>query len=438
MDDWDKRGAQQFRNKLTDDTNTVSRDGYFEVDITRIGHKLEKLKQHLSSRIIGQPRAVEHIVRAFQREKFKNPSLPIGAFLFAGPPGVGKTETAKEIARYVIGDVEEAPLIRIDCSQYSEPHQISALIGSPPGYIGADKSPLLSFRNIADPFIKAKMKLNPEFRRDHDKLGRKWEGLLNNKNNKGFKSANSDSSLQDYIVGVNAYYEFEQKWKYKSVILFDEVEKADKALWHILLSILAEGHITLNSIGNETVLFNNSIIVLTTNIGSHELQRLITDSAIGFKVKGKEKGEKLDKEIYREVKRALEKKFPPELLSRLKEDIVVFRHFNDGDYMSLVDTHLGKIRQRFYRSKVPLKLSFTPEFKQMLIEKGVDKQYGARVLNQKIEKYVVEPVSIGIGSGQIFNCDDIMFDFMNEEIKLYAKRAGAIKAIIKEEEFGIN
>ena len=85
-----------------------------------------------------------------------------------------------------------------------------------------------------------------------------------------------------------------------------------------------------------------------------------------------------------------------------------------------------------------MKLSFTPEFKQMLIEKGVDKQYGARVLNQKIEKYVVEPVSIGIGSGQIFNCDDIMFDFMNEEIKLYAKRAGAIKAIIKEEEFGIN
>lgn len=439
MSSWEKERVELFEKKQIN-TTANPRDGFFEVDITRVSPKLVKLKQHMDSRIVGQSKAIEHIVRAFQREKFRNPLLPIGAFLFAGPPGVGKTETAKEIARYIIGDTEIAPLVQIDCAQYAESHQISALIGSSAGYIGSDKSPLLSARNIKDPFIKTKRKLNSEFRKEYDKLQREWQNILSDdKNGQKVGNGNGDngSLYLNYAACPNAHNDFEQKWGFKSVILFDEVEKADKALWHILLSILAEGRITLNSIGNEIVLFNNSVIVLTTNIGSHEIQRLMRDSAIGFKAKVKDDDERLDQKIYQEAKRALEKKFPPELLGRLKEDIVVFRHLHSDDYIKLVDAHLKKVRQRFYNSNVPLILFFTQKFKQALIEKGIDKQYRARVLGQKIEKYVVEPISIGVGSGQIYNCDNIMFDCINGKMKLYAKRAESVKAVLKKENFGI-
>lgn len=414
--------------------NASSHD-FVKVDTKKLGVKLDELKGRLSSRIIGQKMAVDHVIRALQREKFKDAHLPVASFLFAGPSGVGKTETAKEIARHLIGDDEEAPILFIDCNTLSEPHSISKLIGSPPGYIGSNEPPLFSIQNLFEPFVRTKRKLDANFRNEHFVLCQKIAALNHQKTNNTLSfsdnkvsesnNGNNRNTLEQEVILLDA---FARKWgPFRSVILFDELEKASHTIWTLLLNILSEGKITLNTIGAEQVLFKDSIIVLTTNVGSKDIQRIMKkESVIGFDTLPsdiKDVGD-IDKNIYKAVKKALEKYFPYELLGRLKEDLVVFRPFLDSaDRMRLVELHLQKLKKKFIKGSFPVYLDFSDDLKKMFAMEAISDEYGARVLNQKIAKYIVEPVCAGIESAQIKKFNRIIAHYSHEkrEMELFTK-----------------
>lgn len=395
--------------------------GYREIDPKKISQRIKDIENLLRSGIVGQDRAVKHVVRALKKEKLRDRNLPFSVFLFAGPTGVGKTETAKGIARWFVGDDEEAPLVFIDCTTFSEPHSVSALIGAPPGYVGSnDDTPLLANANLIKPFFKIKRKINEHFRSDHDKM---LSDLDNIRSQQASGNLTSEKVLK---LELKKLLEFNRKWgPFKSVILFDEVEKAAPSVWRILLNILSEGKITLKSIGHEEVDFSNSIIVLTTNIGSEELQKVISGKTVGFKDEAS-RDVNLDQDVYNSVKKAIEAKFPPELIGRVKENLIVFRRLDEIDYKKLIKIRVLDILKRCARAGYPFSLSITENFEKMLIEKGFDEKYGARVLNQKMEKYVVEQLSSAIESGQVKAGDRIVFDYQDmgdgkKEIKIFAK-----------------
>lgn len=402
-------------------SNDYIAQGYKEVDPKKTSKRIKNIEERLKSRIVGQGRAVEHVVRAFKKEKLRNQNLPFSTFLFAGPTGVGKTETAKEIARWYIGDDEEAPLIFIDCTTFSEPHSISALIGAPPGYVGSnDDTPLLANSNITKPFFKIKYKFDDHFKNDHEKLLKELDSIKAQKTPQG--KLTDERMLR---IEGKKLAEFYRKWgPYKSVILFDEVEKAAPAVWRVLLNILSEGKITLKSIGHEEVYFSDSIIILTTNLGSEELQKVISGKNIGFQNEDT-RNVKIEKEVYSAVKKAIELQFPAELIGRLKENLVVFRPLNRSDYRKLVRMRIFDVLKRCAEIGMPLSLSMTENFENMLIEKGFDEKYGARILNQKIEKYVVEPLSAAMESEQVKARDMVVFDYRETEkgweVKIFAK-----------------
>lgn len=399
--------------------------GFKEVDLEKVSSRIQDIRKILSSRVVGQYKAVNHVVRAFQKERLRNPNLPIATFLFAGPTGVGKTETAKEIARWLIGDDEEAPLVFIDGTNFTEPHSVSALIGAPPGYVGSnDDTALLSGNSIARPFFKTMGKLNEDFRKDYHKLLNQLDSV------KSQRLTNSGSCTDEKADEIKEKKrdEFYKKWgPYKSVILFDEIEKACPEVWRILLNIIAEGKITLKSIGHEEVLFNNSIIILTTNMGSENLQNLITGKSIGFKNDDEKQHHQMEQDIYNVVKKAIEAKFPAELIGRLKENLIVFRPLDKKDYTKLVHMRIHDVLVRCVRAGVPISLRITQELEDVIIKKGFSQQYGARILNQKIEKYLVEPLSSAIESGQIKAYDSVAVD--------YNKKDGKVEIFTREKKF---
>lgn len=402
-------------------SNDFIAKGYRSIDPKRMSKRIEDIESRLSSRIIGQNKAVEHVVRAFKKEKLRDLNLPFSVFLFAGPTGVGKTEMAKEIARWYLGDDEEAPLVFIDCTTFSEPHSVSALIGAPPGYVGSnDDTPLLANANLIKPFFKIMRKKNDHFKDDHDKMLYDLNSIRSQQVSGGLTN---EKALK---LELKKLSEFHKKWgPIKSVILFDEIEKAAPSVWRILLNILSDGKITLKSVGHEEVDFSNSIIALTTNIGSEELQKVINGKVAGFKDETS-RSVNLDQDIYNSAKKAIETQFMPELIGRVKENLIVFRQLDESDYRKLIRLRMLDILKRCAKAGYPATLSITENFEKMLIEKGFDKKYGARVLNQKMEKYVVEPLAAAIESEQIKAGDRIVFDYQDvgdekKEVKIFVK-----------------
>ena len=207
--------------RLSKQLGRHSFDGQFEkLQAAEMGRQnpLAEMEQALKEEIIGQPEAAEAIITALRREQIRNPKRPISNLMFLGPTGVGKSETGKEIARLIHGE-EGGGLIKIDCSNYSSNHTVSALLGAPPSYVGREQKPV-------------------------------------------FDSPELDKS--------------------KCVVMFDEIEKGSQALWDLLLQIMDDGELTLNGTG-KTVSFRNAIIILTSNVGSAEMAKLSDQNKLGFR-----------------------------------------------------------------------------------------------------------------------------------------------------------
>lgn len=297
--------------------------------------RLIKMPEELNGKVIGQDVAIRKVVRAIQRNRagLKDPNKPIGSFIFLGPTGVGKTELAKVLARYLF-DTEDA-LIRIDMSEYMEKFAVSRLIGAPPGYVGYEEGGQLTEKVRRKPY---------------------------------------------------------------AVILLDEIEKAHPDVFNLLLQVLDDGQLT-DSLGRK-VDFKNSIIIMTSNIGSRQLKDFGT--GVGFSTAAKQNAtDELTKGV---IENALKKAFAPEFLNRI-DDVVIFNSLSKADLHKIIDIELDHLYKR--TSELGYKLILSEEAKDFLSEKGFDANFGARPLKRAIQKYIEDVLAEEIIKGEMTDGDTI-------------------------------
>ncbi|EAU62590.1 AAA ATPase [Stigmatella aurantiaca DW4/3-1] len=292
--------------------------------------KLVKMEDRLSNRVIGQHSAIEAVSNAVRRARsgLQDPNRPIGSFIFLGPTGVGKTETAKALAEFLFDD--DSSMIRIDMSEYMEKHSVARLVGAPPGYVGYDEGGQLTEAVRRRPY---------------------------------------------------------------SVILFDEIEKAHHDVFNILLQILDEGRLTDSQ--GRTVDFKNTVLILTSNIGSQALQE------------GMAGKETLDERTRGEVMDALRSHFRPEFLNRVDE-IVLFEPLKRSEIHRIVDLQLARLQKLLADKRLTLDL--TDAARNFLGERGYDPTYGARPLKRVIQKHLMDPLALKVLGGDFLPGDHIQAD----------------------------
>jgi ATP-dependent Clp protease ATP-binding subunit ClpC len=297
--------------------------------------RLLKMPDELKGKVIGQDEAIQKVVKAIQRNRagLKDPNKPIGSFIFLGPTGVGKTELAKVLAKYLF-DSEDA-LIRIDMSEYMEKFAVSRLIGAPPGYVGYEEGGQLTEKVRRKPY---------------------------------------------------------------AVVLLDEIEKAHPDVFNLLLQTLDDGQLT-DSLGRK-VDFKNSIIIMTSNIGSRQLKDFGT--GVGFNTTAKTA--QLDDHARGVIENALKKAFAPEFLNRI-DDVVVFNQLSKENIYKIIDIELEKLYQRV--ASLGFKIKLDDEAKEFLSDKGYDSNFGARPLKRAIQKYVEDMLAEEIIKAELVEGDSI-------------------------------
>jgi len=303
--------------------------------------KLVRMEERLSQRVIGQRSAIEAVSNAVRRARsgLQDPNRPIGSFIFLGPTGVGKTETAKALAEFLFDN--ENALIRIDMSEYMEKHSVARLIGAPPGYVGYEEGGQLTEAVRRKPY---------------------------------------------------------------SVILFDEIEKAHRDVFNVLLQLLDDGRLTDSQ--GRTVDFKNTVLIMTSNIGSTQIQ----EGMAGKK--------HLDDFTKGQVMEAVRAQFRPEFLNRVDE-IVIFESLRREDIQKIIDVQLARIRKMLEEKRLSLEL--TESALRLLADRGYDPVYGARPLKRAIQKYLLDPLALRVLNGEFVPGDTIVVEAGRDEIRLSKK-----------------
>ncbi|MEY4852065.1 MAG: hypothetical protein RIS99_460 [Bacteroidota bacterium] len=331
------------------------------IPVTKIAQsetdKLAKMKDTLKSKVIGQDKAIEAVSKAIQRTRvgLKDPKKPIGSFVFLGPTGVGKTQLAKELARFLF-DSEDS-LIRIDMSEYMEKFSVSRLVGAPPGYVGYEEGGQLTEKVRRKPY---------------------------------------------------------------SVILLDEIEKAHPDIFNVLLQVLDDGQLT-DGLGRK-VDFKNTIIIMTSNIGSRQLKDFGT--GVGFTTTTKKETE--DVESRGVIEKALKRAFAPEFLNRI-DDVIVFNQLTREDIHKIIDVSLKDVIRRI--ETLGYEVELTEEAKDLLAEKGYSPDFGARPLQRVIQKVIEDKLAEKILSGELHLGDKITVSKNSDgEIVLENKKKSSKKS----------
>ncbi|MBL7105588.1 MAG: ATP-dependent Clp protease ATP-binding subunit [Bacteroidales bacterium] len=308
--------------------------------------RLVNMEDDLENSIIGQNEAIKKVVKAIRRNRagLKDPSKPIGTFIFLGPTGVGKTHLAKVLAKYLFDS--EDTLIRIDMSEYMEKFAVSRLVGAPPGYVGYEEGGQLTEKVRRKPY---------------------------------------------------------------SIILLDEIEKAHPDVFHLLLQVLDDGVLT-DSLGRK-VDFKNTIVIMTSNIGSRQLKDF--GQGVGFDTAAK----KSSKTTYARsvIENALKKTFAPEFLNRI-DDVVIFDHLEREGIHKIIDIELNYLFDRIHN--LGYKMTVTKKAKDFIVDKGWDEQYGARPLKRAIQKYIEDPLAEEIIKTKIENDSKIIVDYKEGDDEL--------------------
>jgi ATP-dependent Clp protease ATP-binding subunit ClpB len=309
------------------------------IPVTRLledeAKKLARMEDVISKRVVGQKEAIKAIANAIRRSRagIAEENRPMGSFLFLGPTGVGKTETAKALAEFLFND--ENALIRLDMSEYMEKHSVAKIIGSPPGYVGYEEGGQLTEKVRRRPY---------------------------------------------------------------SVILFDEIEKAHPEVFNILLQILDDGRLT--DAKGRKVSFRNTIIIMTSNVGSDYISRM---APLGFAPEKRDKEESLKDKVIE----ALRERFRPEFLNRIDE-IIIFHYLGPQEIKEIVDLELGKVSQRLSKKGIILKV--TKKAKEVLAQKGFDPNLGARPLKRIIQKLILDPLALKMVIGEIKERERVVVD----------------------------
>jgi len=288
--------------------------------------RLLQMEDRIRARVVGQDEAVAAVCNAVRRSRsgLSDPNRPIGTFLFLGPTGVGKTELSKALTDFLFNDPNA--LVRIDMSEFMEPHSVARLIGAPPGYVGYEEG------------------------------GRLTEAI---------------------------------RRKPYSVILLDEIEKAHPDVFNVLLQVFDDGRLTDGK--GRTVDFKNTVIIMTSNIASLQIQQLTEEQGA-------------DWEIEAHVKDALKKVFKPEFLNRIDE-VIVFHMLAREHLRQIVDIQLGYLADRLQDRHI--KLEFTDAARELIMDEGYDPTYGARPLKRTIQQQLENPLAGELLAGTFVDGDTI-------------------------------
>src|SRR5216117_434694 len=301
--------------------------------------RLLKLEDELGRRVIGQREALTAVANAVRRARagLQDPNRPTGSFIFLGPTGVGKTETAKALAEFLFDD--ERALVRLDMSEYMERHAVARLIGAPPGYVGYEEGGQLSEAVRRRPY---------------------------------------------------------------SVVLFDEIEKAHPDVFNILLQILDDGRLTDSK--GRTVDFRNTVLIMTSNIGSQYIL---------------EHGTSNWEQVETKVLELLRQTFKPEFLNRV-DDVIIFRPLGTKEIERIVDLQLARVEKLLAERKVTLEV--TPAAKQLIVSEGYDPVYGARPLKRAIQRLLQNPLALAVLEGEYQEGDRVRVDRAKDGNSLTSQR----------------
>jgi ATP-dependent Clp protease ATP-binding subunit ClpB len=323
-----------LRQEVTDEDIAKVVAAWTHIPVSRMlegeREKLLKMEERLQQRIIGQKQAITAVSNAVRRSRsgLQDPNRPIGSFIFLGPTGVGKTETARALAEFLFDD--ESAMIRIDMSEYMEKHTVARLIGAPPGYVGYEEGGQLSEAVRRRPY---------------------------------------------------------------SVILFDEIEKAHSDVFNVLLQVLDDGRLTDGQ--GRTVDFKNTIVIMTSNLGSPIIQE--------YFMEGKNSGSAL-RDMEDKVMAELKRHFRPEFLNRV-DDVIIFQSLDESELARIVDIQLGRLEQRLAQQNLTLDVDAAA--KKLLAKEGYDPQFGARPLKRAIQEHLLDPLATKLLAGEFKPGDKI-------------------------------
>jgi ATP-dependent Clp protease ATP-binding subunit ClpB len=320
----------------------------------------------LRQRIVGQDEAVQALVELYQVfcAGLNLSGHPVGNVLLLGPTGVGKTRVVEAAAEILFGD--ERAIIKVDCAEFQHSHEISKLIGSPPGYLGhLETHPLITQEALA-------------------------------KNQRG-----------------------ELKL---SFLLFDEIEKASDALWQLLLAVLDKATLTLGD--NRRVDLSQTIIFMTSNLGAVQITELIT-GGMGFVPPSEEQANHQDERMERTAKDAVRRKFSPEFVNRL-DKLVVFHPLKREQLQEVLQIELRKVQSRVTNALGrPFLFRMAEEARQFLLDEGTDQRYGARHLKRAIERFLISPLATLLATNQLKPGDLVIIDRQPQEQCLAFSRHAA-------------
>jgi ATP-dependent Clp protease ATP-binding subunit ClpB len=323
-----------LRQEVTDEDIAKVVASWTHIPVSRMlegeRQKLVKMEERLAQRVIGQKQAIKAVSDAVRRARsgLQDPNRPIGSFIFLGPTGVGKTETARALAEFLFDD--ENAMIRIDMSEYMEKHSVARLIGAPPGYVGYEEGGQLSEAVRRRPY---------------------------------------------------------------AVVLFDEIEKAHADVFNVLLQLLDDGRLTDGQ--GRTVDFKNTIVIMTSNLGSPIIQEYFMDGRTD-----KSSHQTMEDKVMAELKRH----FRPEFLNRV-DDVIIFHSLDESEIERIVDIQLEKLKQRLAQQNLTLEVDAAA--KKLLASEGYDPQFGARPLKRAVQEHILSPLSMRLLEGEFKPGDKI-------------------------------
>ena len=324
-----------------------------KLDPSQTGNDAAKLRSSLQKLVVGQEEPIAQIVNIYQTwtAGMTDPSRPIGTFLFLGPTGTGKTRLVEATAEALLGDPRA--VIKIDCGEFQQSHEIAKLIGSPPGYLG--------------------------HRETHAAL--------------------SQEALNHHHTESTRI----------SFVLFDEIEKASDSVWNLLLGIMDKATLTLGD--NRKVDFSQCMIFMTSNIGAADMEAMVRPK-LGFAAGTGVADEALNGKISRAGIEAMRRKFTPEFVNRI-DKVAVFRPLGTSELDSVLTIELHRLQNRILTSQhsAPFVFSVGDEARAYLLREGTDMKYGARHLKRAIERHVVHPLSNLIASSQVDSGDLVRVDY---------------------------
>jgi ATP-dependent Clp protease ATP-binding subunit ClpB len=299
--------------------------------------KLLTMEERLGQRVIGQDEALEAVANAVRRARagLQDPNRPVGSFIFLGPTGVGKTETARALAEFLFDD--ERAMVRLDMSEYMEKHAVARMIGAPPGYVGYEEGGQLTEAVRRRPY---------------------------------------------------------------AVILFDEIEKAHPDVFNVLLQILDDGRLTDSK--GRTVDFKNTVLIMTSNLGSREMQEVEDD----------------DQQVHEAVTQVLHEHFKPEFLNRI-DDIVIFHRLSREQITKIIDVQLERLRAMLHERNISLALEDSA--RELLAREGYDPNFGARPLKRAIQTLIQNPLALKLLRGEVLPGQNIVVSARNGQMEFATK-----------------